>query len=272
MSNHKPFKREGKFHVSYMGLAFENLTPMIEAIRKELHGVKYDTIVVTGSSGMLVGPVIARALRKKLLVVRKPEEYESSHSSAKLLGELGERWIFLDDFVSGGATFRRVRDGVRDALKELNEPEQRWEWDADGLGGSFVQQPVIPFESELVGYVEYQSLRYVDQRLFTPWDENAVPGMYDQYLDDTPKAVARRKRRIEEESKFSTPPQVVEAKSVTIVSQVGGGGGGIDLGVEASKIGGCGVGNCIVCNDADRSVTLSSGAKLKPSRVKVTIT
>lgn len=72
--------------------------------------VKFDTFVATGLSGLMIAPVVAEMLGKNLLAVRKPRE--SIHSNNRLQGTLGERWVFLDDFIGGGATFERVWDAV----------------------------------------------------------------------------------------------------------------------------------------------------------------
>lgn len=70
----------------------------------------YDTLVGTGLSGALVIPPLAEALGKKWLVVRKPED--GSHASYPAEGQLGRRWIFVDDLISSGKTKRRVLDAV----------------------------------------------------------------------------------------------------------------------------------------------------------------
>lgn len=67
----------------------------------------FDTIVATGTSGMMIAPIIAMIMRKHMVAVRKPGE--NSHSGGlKLQGIFGERWIFLDDFIATGNTLRRV--------------------------------------------------------------------------------------------------------------------------------------------------------------------
>ena len=83
-----------------------DLEATVEDIVKELKGTrkKFDSIVVRGISGLLVGPPVALALGKHLLIVRKPDE--DSHDSTPVInGKCGaKRALFLDDFRCSGAT------------------------------------------------------------------------------------------------------------------------------------------------------------------------
>lgn len=66
---------------------------------------QFDTIVFTGVSGALMAPLIAAALSKHLIVVRK----EPTHSTRTIEGwTASDRWLFVDDFRSTGTTYRRV--------------------------------------------------------------------------------------------------------------------------------------------------------------------
>jgi hypothetical protein len=66
----------------------------------------FDTVVVTGVSGLLVGPQLARAHGKNILVVRKPND--NSHSHHQLTGYQGRKLFLVDDFVSTGETVLRT--------------------------------------------------------------------------------------------------------------------------------------------------------------------
>jgi adenine/guanine phosphoribosyltransferase-like PRPP-binding protein len=55
--------------------------------------------------------MLARELEKNFVLIRKPRD--NSHHSGQMVGLLGERWIFVDDFVSSGATRTRVQRIVR---------------------------------------------------------------------------------------------------------------------------------------------------------------
>lgn len=181
------------FRTSYSDKMIDDPNDIIERFRKATHGVKYDTIVGRGSSGMLIVPVVARALRKKWFVVRKEEEVATSHSGQQFLGDLGRRWIFLDDFVSSGKTFQKTREGVRDAVKAASAP--RYEWYDEK--GEYIPQgrPVhIEFDTELVGYFEYEKRMNNDG--WHLWNEQACPG-YTDYIRDTPYWKAEQKREEE---------------------------------------------------------------------------
>jgi adenine/guanine phosphoribosyltransferase-like PRPP-binding protein len=102
-------------HADYLGRAFsESLDPMAERLRDILADAAngpgtVDTFVGTGLSGALVVPTLARALGRHWAIVRKQD---GSHSSRTVEGAIGERWLFIDDFIEGGATLRRVREAV----------------------------------------------------------------------------------------------------------------------------------------------------------------
>lgn len=94
------------------------LSAMTDYAREEFAAkqLQFDTLVGTGLSGALVVPSLARALTRqgqpevKWLIVRKPED--STHSSLPVEGDLGRRWVFVDDFIASGKTFRRVKDTI----------------------------------------------------------------------------------------------------------------------------------------------------------------
>jgi len=79
--------------------------------------VDFDTVVVTGTSGLIMGPHLARTHRKGLLVVRKPND--NSHSVSRLTGHHGKRLFLVDDVVETGETVSRV----------LRTVEEHWRYD-----------------------------------------------------------------------------------------------------------------------------------------------
>ena len=101
----------------YMDDAVFNLSEVIETAKDRLKDVDFDTIVGTGFSGGVVIPSLALALGKKFVLIRK-EADDSHHGKGRLLGELGERWIFVDDFVSSGRTRQRVIRKIHEACTE----------------------------------------------------------------------------------------------------------------------------------------------------------
>lgn len=101
----------------YMDDAVFNLAEVISTARRRLNGIDFDTLVGTGFSGGIVIPSLALALGKKFVLIRK-ETDDSHHGRGRLLGELGARWIFVDDFVSSGRTRKRVIDKVSEVALE----------------------------------------------------------------------------------------------------------------------------------------------------------
>lgn len=108
-----------KFNTYYMDEALFDLPEVIETAQKRLARVDFDTIVGTGFSGGVVIPALALAMGKKFVLIRK-ETDDSHHGRGKLLGQLGERWIFVDDFVSSGRTRRRVIEKVNEAAAKVD--------------------------------------------------------------------------------------------------------------------------------------------------------
>lgn len=71
----------------------------------------FNTIAFRGISGALVAPVVAHALDKNLIVVRKET---NSHSFYKVEGEIyGARYIVIDDFVSSGSTILAIVEDIQ---------------------------------------------------------------------------------------------------------------------------------------------------------------
>lgn len=102
------------FGTAYMDEALFNLSRVIEQAKADLADVDYDTLVGTGFSGGIAIPALALALEKDFVLVRK-ESDDSHHGRGRLMGRLGKRWIFVDDFVGSGATRRYVIGKINDA-------------------------------------------------------------------------------------------------------------------------------------------------------------
>lgn len=104
-----------RFRTYYMDQAIFNLPEVIEAAQERLKDVDFDTMVGTGFSGSVVIPALALAMDKKFVLIRK-ETDDSHHGKGELLGELGDRWIFVDDFVASGRTRDRVISKIGKAI------------------------------------------------------------------------------------------------------------------------------------------------------------
>jgi orotate phosphoribosyltransferase-like protein len=108
-----------RFKTDYMDNAVFDLQQVVREAVDILGPVKseFDTLVGTGFSGGLLIPTLALRLRRKFILIRK-ETDDSHHGSGKILGELGAKWIFVDDFTSSGATRRRVIDKITVAASQ----------------------------------------------------------------------------------------------------------------------------------------------------------
>ena len=115
---------------SHLSKAFGNRQAHQEYAAEQLKTVDFDTIVVTGISGMVFGSVLSFLMKKHLVVVRKggdrchsfrkvetsfPCDDESS-SDNSWSTKHSFRWVFLDDLVDSGKTFKRVRKVVKQIL------------------------------------------------------------------------------------------------------------------------------------------------------------
>lgn len=101
------------FSCGYFDIALTSLDKVIDRGQKNLAGVDFDTLVGTGMSGAIVVPALALAMGKSFVLVRKQHD-DSHHGGGKLLGNLGKRWVFVDDFVSTGETRLRVIDAINE--------------------------------------------------------------------------------------------------------------------------------------------------------------
>lgn len=131
----------------YFAIPFEDRDFLIENAREHLKAVDFDTIVCTGLSGVTAGALLAHALGKELVVVRKADD-TSTHSTRKAEGYLGERWLFVDDFTDSGATLVRARRIIESVCQDYaftqlvnpsNHPHQTT------YVGAYLYNRVIPF-------------------------------------------------------------------------------------------------------------------------------
>jgi hypoxanthine phosphoribosyltransferase len=97
------------FGGTYFKSAFDINSDIVRMAELKLKGVEFDTIVGTGVSGSVVVPLIAGHLGKDYAIVRKER---SPHDSGLVVGNVGHKWIFVDDFVSSGATLTRVKSAM----------------------------------------------------------------------------------------------------------------------------------------------------------------
>lgn len=102
----------------YGGMSFGTLNDLEDCVDRTVEAMKgrigeFESIVVRGVSGMIVGAPVAIALHKPLVVCRKPNEM--NHDGATVLvnkQNMGEWVVFLDDFRMDGKTEGDVRAAV----------------------------------------------------------------------------------------------------------------------------------------------------------------
>jgi hypothetical protein len=105
-------------HTGYMYRAFESAFRLAENLRDTLadYQVSPETLVGTGLSGALVVPRIAEHMGLSWLIVRK--KGDGSHSLGAAEGTLGGSWLFVDDCIDSGATYKRVYRAVQGICRE----------------------------------------------------------------------------------------------------------------------------------------------------------
>lgn len=106
------------FKTSYLDIALDNLEGVLARAERHLDGLDFDTLVGRGFSGGLVIPALALRLQKNFVLVRK--ETDDSHHHGRMIGNLGRRWIFVDDFVSSGRTRDKVLEAIRGGCVQQN--------------------------------------------------------------------------------------------------------------------------------------------------------
>jgi len=96
-----------KHRTKYFRKAFEDLGEIASRLDYALVDVECDTLIGTGLSGALVVPTLARLMGKYWAIVRKPSDI--NHSDMPIEGEVGRKWVFVDDFVETGQTLQLVK-------------------------------------------------------------------------------------------------------------------------------------------------------------------
>jgi len=108
------------FHASYLGAIFDRKAQdkAIREMKALIKDIEYDGFVVIGVSGITMGAIMARSCRKRLIIIRKNDNTHSGHTVENF--DSGS-YIFLDDLIASGLTFKRVK-------KALREAHQRFSW------------------------------------------------------------------------------------------------------------------------------------------------
>ena len=99
---------------SYMENAFKTPYSVAKIIADKLtrSGIEFDSIVVRGNSGIVVGPLVAELLKKNIVIVNK--EGVSSHSERHVVySNLPKKYIIVDDLVDTGRTVVEIVEAMK---------------------------------------------------------------------------------------------------------------------------------------------------------------
>src|SRR5688500_1945769 len=73
----------------------------------------FDAIAFRGSSGLLIGPAVAMAMDKGMILVRKERPHQGHHSRYQVEGDdHADKYIVIDDQVCSGNTLERTKEQV----------------------------------------------------------------------------------------------------------------------------------------------------------------
>lgn len=103
--------------VIYHDNNFDDLPKVVNRVVRDLKPDKdkFDSIVVIGLSGIVVGTPVSLKLGKPIIIIRK-DRLDNHQKTLVVNGSrMGNRYLFLDDFVSTGKTVRKVRDTLSDS-------------------------------------------------------------------------------------------------------------------------------------------------------------
>lgn len=117
----------------------EELRKVILSMANALRQYEFDAVAFTGVSGMLIGPGIAMALDKTMIVVRKEDGNCDSegnmirHSRLDVEGDLGaRRYVVVDECIATGDTYNRIVQKIKETgckaecIGAITEWDVRW--------------------------------------------------------------------------------------------------------------------------------------------------
>lgn len=106
-------KQQASTHMEYAFL-YASRNIIIEKIIKALTPKikKFDSIVVSGYSMALIGSIVAHALKKNIVLVRKAGD--NAHTTYVTEGLLKQRCVYIDDLVATGDTFQYVNKYLKE--------------------------------------------------------------------------------------------------------------------------------------------------------------
>lgn len=93
-------------------LNHEERNRVINSASNFLCGVSFDSIVVCGTSGLLVGPQVSEKLNKNITMVRKKNE--KRYSPFIIEGAYPNQYVILDDLVCSGSTLKHILHNIKE--------------------------------------------------------------------------------------------------------------------------------------------------------------
>jgi hypothetical protein len=91
----------------------EKLRTLIPKVVRALTKYDFDALAFRGMSGTLIGPSVALAMDKTMILVRKPGV--DCHSTYPVEGDQGaRRYIIIDDMISSGATAKTIINEIKE--------------------------------------------------------------------------------------------------------------------------------------------------------------
>lgn len=151
---------------------------ILSLARQQLAGTDYDTLVGTGMSGSLIVPMLAEALGKNWLVLRRADD-SSHHGRGLPIGRLGERWVFVDDFTETGDTFRYVRKRVAEIVNNRTSHGRYldpWKSVPALVGAWYYETAVLNQERALDDRYDVRTFDPPLVRTLGPFPADEVPG------------------------------------------------------------------------------------------------
>jgi adenine/guanine phosphoribosyltransferase-like PRPP-binding protein len=141
------------FSDTYMGRVHDPSGLLAAFVGTVPQDMTIDTLVGRGVSGTIAVVNLARDLGMNYLIVRK--DTEGSHAEYEVEGKLGKNWLFVDDVVSTGRTFRTSYHQVGKLQANGFESEFR---------GIFLYNSVYP-----VYYSQEESLEWINEPEGAAW-------------------------------------------------------------------------------------------------------
>lgn len=148
----------------------ELVTDCMKVLRQLQRRLKFNTIAVSGHSGLIIGALVAQKLKMPLLAIRK--DGDKCLDTRKVNGTRLKdcRYLVLDDLVETGATFRRIVTEIDKAHKAENRDRKRGRQRSlgtlDELDPDFDEPLPAP---KCVGALLFESLEHYEPR--TEWPD-----------------------------------------------------------------------------------------------------